>query len=167
MTGTVLDNGGLKMTINDRSNFFLKETTKCAHIYLPLSLWTYLMKRMLKNVNCVDMTKRKQFWSLWKSRISVLNLLTPSAFGMWSLSVFYFPLHWEKTLPFPCHSCLDKLFKACSYLTGQPHVISSAREWRWSKNFGSKGDMTNILIFTVPHTACSSVNELICFVKGR
>lgn len=77
------------------------------------------------------------------------------------------PLQGKDTLPLPGHSRLDKLSKPCSYLAGYPHVTPSAREWRWPKNFGSKGDMTNILIFTVPCTTCSSVNELICFVKRR
>lgn len=72
---------------------------------------------------------------------------------------------WKKKTLLPCPSCWDKLFRPCSYLSGYSHVIPSSREWRWSQNSGSKGDMTNILIFTVAHITCSLVNELICFVQ--
>lgn len=65
----------------------------------------------------------------------------------------------------PHPPCLDKLFKPCSYLSGQPQVVPSARQWRRSENFGSEGDVTNILSFTVPYTTYSSVNELICLLR--
>lgn len=67
-------------------------------------------------------------------------------------------------LTIPC-PCLDKLFESFTHLTGEPQVIPSAREWRWSKDPGPKGNMANILTFTVPNAACPSVDELICLLE--
>lgn len=67
-------------------------------------------------------------------------------------------------LTIPC-PCLDKLFESFTHLTGEPQVIPSARKWRWSKDPGPKGNMANILTFTVPDAACSSVDELICLLE--
>lgn len=106
-------------------------------------------------------TEKKQLWRFLRSKIPAANLCKPTLGTHSYLSSL--PSH-SPHLTIPC-PCLDKLFESFTHLTGEPQVIPSAREWRWSKDPGPKGNMANILTFTVPDAACSSVDKLICLLE--